>query len=310
MKKALILKFKPFLSEKIWGSDKIKKMYDQMQIKNPIGEAWIISAIKFKSSICTYPNKFYGKNLYEIFSKNSELFNNYKNEYPHLIKFIDANDDLSIQVHPNNLYAKKNHNCLGKNEWWYFLKTPNKKKIILGHKAKTKQELKTLINKEMWKKLFSYQAVKKDDKVYIPSGTVHALTSGSFVCEVQQSSDITYRLYDYDRKGLDNKPRSLNTKDSINVIYCPQTKEIIKNKTKKEKGYLIANSFFKIIEMNSKTNKIFNINKNINWVEIICLSGKGKINGEEFKKGGAGILTNGFKRICVSGTLKILCVLV
>lgn len=310
MKKALILKFKPFLSEKIWGSDKIKKMYDQMQIKNPIGEAWIISAIKFKSSICTYPNKFYGKNLYEIFSKNSELFNNYKNEYPHLIKFIDANDDLSIQVHPNNLYAKKNHNCLGKNEWWYFLKTPNKKKIILGHKAKTKQELKTLINKEMWKKLFSYQAVKKDDKVYIPSGTVHALTSGSFVCEVQQSSDITYRLYDYDRKGLDNKPRSLNTKDSINVIYCPQTKEIIKNKTKKEKGYLIANSFFKIIEMNSKTNKIFNINKNINWVEIICLSGKGKINGEEFKKGDAGILTNGFKRICVSGTLKILCVLV
>lgn len=310
MNKALILKFKPFFSEKIWGSNKIKKLYKEAQIKAYIGEAWIISAIKSKSSICVYPNEFNGKSLYEIFYNYPELFNNYKNEYPHLIKFIDANKDLSIQVHPNDLYAKKKHNCLGKNEWWYFLKTKKNQKIILGHNAKTKQELKKLVNERKWKKLLTYKAVQKDDKVYIPSGTVHALTSGSFVCEVQQSSDITYRLYDYDRKGLDNNLRPLNIQDSINVIYCPQTKKIIEGKNKILKNYLIKNKFFQIIEMDYKKNKIFKINKRVNWVEIICLSGKGKINNQEFKKGDAGILTNGFENICISGTLKILCVLV
>lgn len=310
MNKALILKFKPFLSEKIWGSNKIKNLYKETKIKSPIGEAWIISAIKSKSSICVYPNEFNGKNLCDIFHKYPELFNNYKNEYPHLIKFIDANDNLSIQVHPNDLYAKKNHNCLGKNEWWYFLETKKDQKIILGHNAKTKQELKDLINEKIWTKLLTYKKVKKGDKVYIPSGTVHALTSGSFVCEVQQSSDITYRLYDYDRKGLDNNLRPLNIKDSINVIYCPQTKKIIENKNKKIGNYLVKNKFFKIIEMNYKKNKFFKINNNVNWVEIICLSGRGKINNQEFNRGDAGILTKGFESICISGTLKILCVLV
>lgn len=310
MNKALILKFRPFFSEKIWGSNKIKNLYNQKQIKAPIGEAWIISAIKSKSSLCVLPKEFNGKTLHQIFYSHPELFNNYKNEYPHLIKFIDANEDLSIQVHPDDFYAKKHHNSLGKNEWWYFLKTKKNQKIILGHNAKTKQELKDLINKKKWNKLLTYKTVKKNDKVYIPSGTVHALTSGSFVCEVQQSSDITYRLYDYDRKGLDNNLRQLNIQDSINVIYCPQTKRIIESKTKKSTNYLIKNKYFKIVEMSYKTNKILKISKKINWVEIVCLSGKGKINNQEFKKGDAGILTNGFKSVCISGTLRILCVLV
>lgn len=215
----MILKLKPSFKEKVWGGDKINKIFGY-NTSNHIGEAWGISAHKNGSStIIDGPYK--GLRLRELYNRKKNLFGHYpKDEFPILVKIIDANDDLSIQVHPDDAYAKERENSLGKTECWYILDTEKNTNIIIGHLAKTKEEFIEHIKNHTTESILNRFPIKAEDSFNIYAGTVHAICKGTLLLEVQQSSDITYRIYDYDRLS-NGKLRDLHIDKALDVIPFP-----------------------------------------------------------------------------------------
>lgn len=212
----------PYFRPKIWGGRKLKTIFNYDIPDGKVGEAWVISGYKDDASTITNGD-FVGQSLRKVYRENPELFGNPKSkEFPLLVKFLDANDNLSVQVHPNDDYARKVENDSGKTESWYVLQADPGSYLIYGHTAKTRSELADMIHKGEWEKLLRKVPVKAGDFFYVPSGTIHALTKGILVIETQQSSDVTYRLYDYDRVDQKTgKKRELHTQKSIDVTQVP-----------------------------------------------------------------------------------------
>lgn len=304
----MILKFKPALLNHVWGGNKLKEIFqDHLDDINPVGEAWVLSAFENlkQASKCISLGRYYNLTLHEIYSNNPELFANSLPPYPHLIKFIDAYHDLSVQVHPDDEFAKKHHNSFGKNEAWYVLSDAFNQSIVYGHNATSKQELQTQINLKQWNKLLNSQSIKNDDFIYVPTGTIHALKQGNFVCEIQQASDITYRIYDYDRFGLDGKRRQLHTDLALQVISVPQNYYEQQKLANCHDQYLIDNQYFKVIKIDTKNATFFAIDQN-KWYEIVVVSGTGKINQIDFKFGDAAIVTSNSNNLTLTGNLQFL----
>mgnify|MGYP001305281971 FL=1 len=199
-----ILWVEPVFKEMIWGGNQLKEKYGYAIPSDQTGECWAPSA---------HPNgdnkikegEFKGQTLSKVFDEHRELFGNIKDkQFPLLVKIIDACNDLSVQVHPNDEYAALHENSLGKTECWYVLDCKEDTKMVMGHHAKTKEELVKAIENDDYDHLLNKFDIKKGDFFYIPSGTIHAICKGSLIYEAQQSSDITYRVYDYHRKDKDN----------------------------------------------------------------------------------------------------------
>lgn len=213
---------KPVFKEKIWGGRKLKSIFGFDIPDGKVGEAWIISGHRQgPTTIENGPLK--GLKLDTAYQEHPEYFGNPKDKvFPLLTKILDAEDSLSVQVHPDNDYARIHENDLGKTECWYVLDADPGSYLIYGHHAKTKEELKEMIEAGDWDDLLNKVPVKKGDFFFVPSGTIHALTKGIMVLETQQSSDTTYRLYDYDR--VDEKTgtkRELHLNDSIATTTVP-----------------------------------------------------------------------------------------
>ena len=217
-----ILKIKPVFKEMIWGGHKLRDVYGYDIPSDHTGECWAISA--HKNGDCTIENsEFAGKTLSWLFENHRELFGNIEgNEFPLLVKIIDAKDDLSVQVHPNDEYAKDHEDSLGKTECWYVLQADEGTKMVMGHHAKTKEEFVKAIEEDDYENLLNSFEIQEGDFFYIPSGTLHAICSGSLIYEAQQSSDITYRVYDYHRKDKDGNERQLHVQQSIDVTNVPE----------------------------------------------------------------------------------------
>ena len=215
----MILKLKPLYYEKVWGGHKLKDDYNY-PCTDKTGEAWGISGHKSGSSIVE--NGIYkGKTLRELYSSQRILFGNYPtDEFPILIKVIDAMDDLSIQVHPDDRYAKQYENSLGKTECWYILDAEKNSDIIIGHKANTIEEFKQYTDNNDFESVLNIFPIKPGDQFNIYSGTIHAIRKGTVLLEIQQSSDVTYRLYDYNRLS-NGKLRELHLSKALDVIKCP-----------------------------------------------------------------------------------------
>lgn len=246
------------------------------------GEAWIISAIKDKESKI----KGINKSLREFYIEKKSFFNNYNGEYPLLVKIIDANDDLSIQVHPDNEYAKNKHGKYGKSECWYILDCKNNSDIVYGHNAKNKAELIDYIKNNKWDNLLKVIKIDKNDFIDVPPGTIHAIKNNTLIYEVQQSSDITYRLYDYDRLS-NGKPRELHINNSLNVIYYPQNNlTISKTNTNYDNKIqlLLENQYFKIIKINVNSNLEL-LFDDAHWVQATVIDGNGFVDNIEIRKG-------------------------
>ena len=195
-----IIFLQPVFKEAIWGGNKLRKIYDYDISSETTGEAWCISA--HNSGDCKITNGLYkGQTLSWLWDNHRELFGNLAlDRFPLLVKVIDAKKDLSIQVHPDDKYANLNENgSLGKTECWYILDCNEDGSIVLGHNANNKGELRQMIKDNRWADLIKVVKVKKGDFFQIDPGTVHAIKGGNLILEIQQSSDITYRLYDYDR---------------------------------------------------------------------------------------------------------------
>lgn len=282
-----ILFLEPVFKEVIWGGNKLATNYGYKIPSDTTGECWAVSA--HKNGDCKLKNgEFKGKSLSWLWDNHREIFGNAKGDvFPLLIKIIDAKKDLSIQVHPDDEYAKKNENgALGKTECWYILDCEEGATIVVGHNAKSKEELKQMIKEKRWNELIKVRPIKKGDFFQITPGTVHAIKGGTVILETQQNSDITYRLYDYDRLS-NGKPRELHLEKSIDVIKCPYVEESQDFKVIKEDSYdekkLVKCKFYEVKKLDIHGEKSFVQSKTFEIVSVI--EGNGFINEIEIKKG-------------------------
>lgn len=219
------LKFKPVFREKLWGGSRIKEHLNMTEAPSvQCGEAWMLSGVPENDSVVTNGN-FEGNTINELVEiymgelVGDQLFYEYGELFPVLIKFIDANDWLSIQVHPDDELAEKRHDSFGKKEMWYVLEAEKDSQLISGFKKElTKADYVESIKDGNLKELLNYEYVSPGDVFYIPSGRVHALGPGILLAEIQQTSDITYRIHDWDRLDSAGMPRELHTEQSIEAI--------------------------------------------------------------------------------------------
>jgi len=219
------LKFKPIYKQVIWGGTKLNNFASKKgNVPENCGESWEISTIE--SNVSIVENGFLkGNSLLEILEiymgdlVGEWVYSYFGNEFPLLIKFIDANDDLSVQVHPNDEQALSKHNSYGKTEMWYIINAEENAELISGFSKNTNSnEVNELINSGDLKTILNYEKVNEDDVFFIPAGRVHAIGKGIVLAEIQQSSNITYRLYDWNRKDINGNKRELHVNDALEVL--------------------------------------------------------------------------------------------
>lgn len=303
-----ILFMKPVFKEMIWGGRRLADDYGYDIPGDQTGECWAVSA--HKNGDCTIVGgAFDGRLLSELWQNDRELFGNAVGDvFPLLIKIIDAKADLSIQVHPDDAYANKNENgSLGKTECWYIIDCDADAKIVIGHHAKSTDELKQMIEEKRWNDLIRVIPIKKGDFFQIVPGTVHAIKGGTLILETQQNSDITYRLYDYDRLS-NGKPRELHIEKSIDVIRCPHT-DVPLSKTVKKVGAaeieeLISCEYYSVEKWQVSGEAQFEQDKQFRIMSV--LEGAGEIDGKALKKGDHFIIPADYGKVNLTGNMMLI----
>ena len=218
------LKFEPILKQTLWGGDKIIPFKHLNESLQNVGESWEVSAVEGSESVVANgPDK--GLTLPEMVRKYKEEllgeanYARFGEKFPLLIKFIDAKLDLSIQVHPDDALAKQRHNSFGKNEMWYVIAADKGAKLISGFaKEITPKEYKERVHDGTFAEVLQTCNIQPGDVFYVPAGRVHGIGAGAFVAEIQQTSDITYRIFDYNRKDKNGKTRELHTAQAVDAI--------------------------------------------------------------------------------------------
>ncbi|GMK39400.1 mannose-6-phosphate isomerase [Paenibacillus sp. CCS19] len=240
----------PVFQERIWGGTKLNELFQYDIPSSATGECWAVSAHPNGQSVVS-GGPYDGLKLGQLWTAHPELFGSKSAVFPLLTKILDASDDLSVQVHPDDAYAGVHENGeLGKTECWYIVDAEPGASIIYGHEAQTKEQLVQLIQEGKWNDLLTSIPVKAGDFFYVPSGTIHALGRGVVVLETQQSSDTTYRVYDYDRRDKDGNLRELHLEKAIDVTTIPQSYVAGSYDTREADGIVItsfvSNDFFTV----------------------------------------------------------------
>lgn len=247
------IKFEPIIIEKIWGGTKLKNRLNKEINTQNAGESWEISGIKNMLSIVK-TGHLKGQNIHDVIQQfkdkllGKKVYNSFSGEFPLLIKFIDAKDDLSVQVHPDDDTAKKRHQKNGKNEMWYMLDCDPGAQLILGvNKHISKEEYIEYVENKTISSVLNRIPVKKGDSAFIPAGRIHAIMKGVFLAEIQQTSDITYRIYDWDRPGLDGSFRELHTEEAKDVVELVHRKNyLIEYDKNLQNVELVKNRYFTV----------------------------------------------------------------
>lgn len=304
-----VLKMKPVFKEMIWGGHKLRDVYGYDIPSDNTGECWAISA--HKNGDCLIAGgEFDGKSLSWLFDNHRELFGNIEgDQFPLLVKIIDAKNDLSVQVHPDDTYAGEHEHSLGKTECWYVLQADEGTNMVMGHHAKTKEEFVKAIEEDDYDNLLNKFHIKKGDFFYIPSGTLHAICSGSLIYEAQQSSDITYRVYDYHRKDKDGHERQLHVQQSIDVTNisadADQQKEFVsvplENGTR---TCMVESEFFKVYSYKMTGQNTVANDAPFQMVSVI--DGEGTLNGDAVKKGDHFVICSDQKETDFDGNMEVM----
>jgi len=282
-----IIFLKPILKKKIWGGNRFEKEFHYSTSGEPIGECWGIAA--HEQGDCEILSGCYaGKTLGWLWKTHREYFGNQEGErFPLLVKLLDANQDLSIQVHPDDEYAKIHEGSpYGKMECWYVLDCKKDSELVVGHHARTKEELKEWVEKKEWDKLIRKVPIHKGDFCQIAPGCVHAIQKGTFVLETQQNSDFTYRLYDYGRLQ-DGKPRKLQIEKCLDVITVPYQEENSMMRSygdRKENRICLIHCPAYTVEKWTITHS-FQISMDKSFMNVSIIEGHGLINGQRVNKG-------------------------
>ena len=289
------LLFKPIFKERIWGGIKLKEVLNKSFDGSQIGESWELTTVENDSSVVAN-GAFEGLNLNQLIEKyptevlGIKSIQYFGNNFPLLFKFIDAKEDLSIQVHPDDVLAKERHNSFGKTEMWYVMQADDNARLVVGFKDKTnKKEYQEHLENKTLVAVLNEAPVKAGDAFFLETGTVHAIGAGVLIAEIQQTSDITYRLYDWDRIDANGVGRELHTDLALDAINFEPTNtkldyEVVKNKSVN----LVECPFF-------NTN-ILQISEKYNWKKtkesftvLMCTEGSFTIImlhfKAEFKKG-------------------------
>ena len=285
--------FEPNLHPVVWGGDRLCKYKGIEAIDEPIGESWEVSAVPTSTSIIAN-GEHAGRNLISVINESPDdilgksVNKKYHGELPLLVKFIDAKKDLSIQVHPNDEMAQREHGKMGKSEMWYIIDAAPGSYLYAGFKHTiTAEEYKRRIADGTFTGALAKHTVKPGDVFYLPAGRVHAIGGGILLAEVQQSSDVTYRIYDYNRPGMDGKPRELHTDLAAKALNFKVEREY---RTYYEKGMNQANlvidsPYFSVRIIEADTMFHRNLMKYDSFIICMCIAGDCRIrireNGEE-----------------------------
>lgn len=284
------LTFKPIFKERIWGGNKLKSLFGKELDSDQTGESWELSTVRNDVSVISngiYQNRLFTELISEFPKEilGEKIVEQFGGKFPLLFKFLDASQDLSIQVHPNDELAQKRHNSFGKTEMWYIIQADEKARNIIGFKEKSSSEeyLEKLKNKGLLS-ILKEENVQKGDVFFLETGTVHAIGKGIVLAEIQQTSDITYRIYDWDRTDNNGNPRELHLDlalDAINYNPTPTRKEYSKNQN--QENEIVQSRYFTVnyIPLNGK----ISVKKNTDSFRVyMCTEGSFSVeyNGEKF----------------------------
>jgi len=282
------LKFNPIMKDRLWGGNKLESLFSKPSKTNTTGESWEVSAVKDAISIVSNGN-LKGTSLKQLIVDYSEdllgksVVQRFGNEFPILIKFIDAKLDLSIQLHPNDELAKKRHNSFGKTEMWYIMDADPGANLIVGfNKGVTKEAYKNSLEDNTLLDLLNYEEVSEGDTFFINTGKIHAIGAGVLLAEIQQTSDITYRVFDFNRKDKNGNLRELHTdlavdaidydkKDDFKVAY-----KVDKNST----NAMVDCPYFKTNILSLDKDFYQDITKRDSFTIIMCVNGKAIVENE------------------------------
>jgi mannose-6-phosphate isomerase len=273
------LQFEAILKERIWGGEKLKSLLNKPITSKITGESWELSTVEGDVSVVANGD-YKGKALTDLINEypnevlGTAVYKRFGNQFPLLFKYLDAREDLSIQVHPNDELAKKRHNSFGKTEMWYIMQADQDARIIVGFKedSSSKEYLEHLKNNTLVSILDGVK-VKTGDVFFLETGTVHAIGAGLVVAEIQQTSDITYRLYDFDRKDAQGNTRELHVDLALEAInynkvntFKEYTKEVNKSNTVVDCPYFTTN--FIPLETEKEV-----VNSGMSFVVYMCIEG-------------------------------------
>lgn len=310
------LQFEPILKERIWGGTKLKTILNKPIISDITGESWEISTVEGDISVVS--NGFLaGKSLNYLIQTapvdilGKEVYKRFGTQFPLLFKYLDAREDLSIQVHPNDELAKKRHNSFGKTEMWYIMQADENARIIVGFKEKSNatEYVENLKNKTLLA-ILDDVIVKSGDVFFLETGTVHAIGAGLVVAEIQQTSDITYRLYDFDRVDAAGNERELHVDLALDAInynkvdtFKSYDKEINQSNTIVDCPYFTTN----FLALDGEKQMLNNGNS---FSVYMCIEGTFEIEFEnsrfQYKKGDTVLIPAALKTLILNGKASIL----
>ncbi|WEV44864.1 mannose-6-phosphate isomerase, class I [Streptococcaceae bacterium ESL0687] len=299
------------LQEKIWGGQRLEEFGLDLP-SNKVGEAWSISAHQNGLSVIEN-GEFKGLSLDLLYKERPDLFGQPKDSvFPLLTKILDANEWLSVQVHPDDDYGLRVEGELGKTECWYIIDALPGAEIIYGHNAQSKEELETMLEGGKWESLLRKVPVKKGDFFFVPAGTVHAIGPGILILETQQSSDTTYRLYDFDRADDNGNLRELHLDKALDVITVPALENSLQaNVSIYPDGQitsLLESEFFDVEKWDVAGEMTFIQKSPYSLVTVLEGSGQLELEGTSYPlaKGQSFILPNDIKKWQISGELTLL----
>lgn len=309
-----ILKLNPVFKDYLWGGTKLRDEYGFKSDLDKLAEGWMLSCHKDGENTILN-GEFSGKTLTDVVNAHPDFLgeNGKKFEYfPILIKIIDAKNDLSVQVHPDNEYAMRVENEYGKTECWYILDCEEDAELIYGfNRTISSEEFKEKIADNTFLETVNKVRVKKGDLFFIEAGTLHAIGKGILLAEIQQNSNTTYRVYDYGRLGADGKPRDLHVAKAIDVTNCtPSTRS-----TNPEGELVVCDGYsrqlltkcdlFNVEKVSVNNEFIYNADEK-SFVSILVTDGNGFIDAIEIKKGDSLFIPANYGTFTISGNLEII----
>ncbi|WP_157404684.1 mannose-6-phosphate isomerase, class I [Shouchella shacheensis] len=307
--------FEPLFQYRVWGGQKLKEFGYSLPYERT-GECWAISAHQNGVSVVKH-GTYEGQTLDSLWKNEAQLFGEKTTEsFPLLVKLLDARDDLSVQVHPNDEQAQQleSNEAYGKTECWYVVDAEEGAELILGHTAKTREEFEIMVEAGQWEELLTRVPIQAGDFYYVPSGTIHAIGAGALILETQQNSDTTYRVYDFDRVEPNGEKRELHLDKAIEVSAIPhapaKTETTI---SKQEEGgtvtQLVSTDFFTVDKIEVDGELTHSLSSKYSLASVI--EGEGSLltsegTAFEIQKGDHFLLPNGMKEFKTKGRLEFI----
>ncbi|WP_188370728.1 type I phosphomannose isomerase catalytic subunit [Muriicola marianensis] len=291
------LKFHPILKERLWGGTKLADQLNKPSTSDITGESWELSGVEGDVSIVAN-GSLKGSSLNDLIQRwgddllGKSVVDRFGKEFPILIKFIDAKQDLSIQLHPHDELARSRHNSFGKTEMWYIMDAEDDASLIVGfNQPMTKEQYIRSLEDKSLLEYMNYEKVKPGDTYFINTGKIHAIGAGVLLAEIQQTSDITYRVYDFDRRDKEGNLRELHTDLALDAIDFEQKDDfkVTYGRDKDEVNPMVDCPYFKTNYLNLRKDLLLDTRERDSFTILMCVEGDAVVANEE----GSASLTKG-----------------